>query len=167
MSDNYFQIFGLKDDYNVDQSTLEKAYLDLQIKYHPDRFINAPQEQKIYALNQSITVNDGFETLRDPIQRAQYMLKLRGVDVNDKTKSPACLLMEMMELGQTLEEAKTCEEITTATKNIAAEKEKALQHFAEAITAGNLTAALNHFQRTRFLTRLEENARVSVLEDKS
>jgi molecular chaperone HscB len=53
-------------------------------------------------------VNEAYQTLRDPLTRGRYLLRLRGVDTGEETDSvmsPA-FLMAQMELREELDEAK-------------------------------------------------------------
>ena len=66
------------------------------------------QEQQQLAADQSSLVNKAFETLKDPLKRAEYLLALRGHPINEEDTlldAQQDLLMDVMEVRQQLEEA--------------------------------------------------------------
>lgn len=82
---NYFDLFGLPPRYRFDPATLERAYRQLQSQVHPDRFAGGSDAQKRNALQSSARVNEAYRALRDPVERARYVLKLQGIDALDET----------------------------------------------------------------------------------
>ncbi|CAL4325832.1 Co-chaperone protein HscB [Buchnera aphidicola (Eriosoma grossulariae)] len=81
---NYFQLFNLPEKFLIDQKLLVKNFYDLQKKFHPDLFIlDTPLIQQ-KALKQSILINNAFQTLKNPYHRAEYLLNLNNIDLNDK-----------------------------------------------------------------------------------
>jgi molecular chaperone HscB len=74
----------------------------------------SPQERE-ESLEATAILNDGYRVLRDPIQRALYLLKLEGFDVGEQgTKGtnevPPELLEEVFELNMAIEELKDGDE---------------------------------------------------------
>jgi molecular chaperone HscB len=84
-SRNYFELFGLPRRYRVDPALLEQAYRRLQTEVHPDRFAAGSDQQKRIALQSSARVNEAYRALRDPVERARYLLELQGIDAFDET----------------------------------------------------------------------------------
>lgn len=84
-SRNHFELFGLPARYRVDQGALDAAYRKLQTQVHPDRFAGASDADKRLALQASARVNEAYRALKDPVQRAQYLLSLKGVDAIGET----------------------------------------------------------------------------------
>jgi len=75
-----FEILNLEKSYSLDPLILEKHYFAEQKKSHPDQFSRATPEEKAQALKQSILVNQAYQILKNPLQRAEYLLKSAGVD---------------------------------------------------------------------------------------
>ena len=101
---NYFEIFGLPIEFNVDSDQLAERYRELQKELHPDRFASSTDQEKRLSMQWSALVNTARETLRAPLPRAIYMLELRGLTVDHNPRLPPEFLMQQIELREELEE---------------------------------------------------------------
>src|SRR5271169_2628312 len=117
---DYFTFFGLPRKLNLDVAALDKDFYDLSRKLHPDLNAQAGSQEQEWSLQQSSLLNDAHRTLKDPIKRTQYLLKLEGVELEEQSKSateqarssgeikkqivPPDLLEEVFELNMQLEE---------------------------------------------------------------
>ena len=117
---DYFLFFQLPPKLVIDTSALEKSFYALSRKLHPDRFVSKSAAEQEAALAQSSLLNDAYRTLKDPIARTEYLLKLEGVELEEQSKAateaartsgtakkqivPADLLEEAFELNMQLEE---------------------------------------------------------------
>ena len=113
---DYFQVFGLQRKLSFAPNAiaaLEREFHRLSRKLHPDRFARASAEEQQMSLANTALLNDAYRTLRDPIQRTEYLLRLEGLKIGEehagKCKSadrqpPADLLEEVFELNMQLEE---------------------------------------------------------------
>ncbi|MEO8736344.1 MAG: Fe-S protein assembly co-chaperone HscB [Edaphobacter sp.] len=124
---NYFEVFGLPSKLQIDTEPLEKQFYALSRKLHPDRFASKPMEEQEAALAQSSQLNDAYRTLKDPILRTQYLLKLEGVELEEQSKAatdaarttgeqkkqivPAELLEEVFELNMQLQEMRAARQM--------------------------------------------------------
>jgi molecular chaperone HscB len=104
---NYFDFFEIPHHLSLDLKDLEKRFYALSRKWHPDRFARAAPQELESALDASAILNDGYRVLRDPIQRANYLLKEEGFDIGEQQSKevPPELLEEVFELNLALEEA--------------------------------------------------------------
>ena len=82
---NHFELFGLPARYALDAGALDDAYRALQRQVHPDRHATADDTSRRLALQAAARVNEAYRTLGDPVERARYLLGLRGVDAFDET----------------------------------------------------------------------------------
>lgn len=99
----YFELIEIQPAFELDLSALEAAYFKEQRKFHPDRFVGKPHEEKMLALQKSIDINQAYEILKNPLKRSQYLLSLNGIIVGtdkDSVKPSQALLMEIMELQE-------------------------------------------------------------------
>jgi molecular chaperone HscB len=117
---DYFLFFGLPRKLDLDAAALEKDFYELSRKLHPDLNSQAGTQEQEWSLQQSSLLNDAHRTLKDPIKRTQYLLKLEGVELEEQSKTatelarssgeakkqivPPDLLEEVFELNVQLEE---------------------------------------------------------------
>ena len=103
---NHFELFGLPLSFEVDQQQLAERYRSLQRTVHPDRFANASDQERRLSVQRAAQINEALQTLKSPIQRARYMLELRGVEFDEQrdTAIDPLFLMEQMELREALAE---------------------------------------------------------------
>jgi molecular chaperone HscB len=104
---NYFELFGLAERFDLDPDELTARYRELQRRFHPDRYANRPDSERRHALQLAATINEAFQTLKEPLARGRYLLKLRGVDTDAETGAvlDSVFLAEQMELREALAEA--------------------------------------------------------------
>jgi molecular chaperone HscB len=84
-SRNHFELFALPVAYRIDTGALDTAYRKLQSEVHPDRFARGTDAEKRVALQGSARVNEAYRALKDPVARAQYVLRMHGVDAVSET----------------------------------------------------------------------------------
>jgi molecular chaperone HscB len=117
---DYFTFFGLPRKLTLDVAALEKDFYELSRKLHPDLNARAGCKEQEWSLEQSSLLNDAYRTLKEPIKRTQYLLRLEGVELEEQSKSatekaratgetkkqivPPGLLEEVFELNMQLEE---------------------------------------------------------------
>jgi len=117
---DYFSFFGLPRKLNIDTGTLEREFYALSRKLHPDVYARAVDTERDWSLQKSSQLNDAYRTLKDPIGRTEYLLRLEGVELEEQSKAatekaratgqmkkqvvPPDLLEEVFELNMQLEE---------------------------------------------------------------
>ena len=117
---DYFTFFALPRRLNVDTTLLEREFYELSRKLHPDLAARADKREQEWSLEQSSLLNDAYRTLKDPIKRTEYFLRLEGVELEEQSKAatekaratgeikkqvvPPDLLEEVFELNMQLEE---------------------------------------------------------------
>src|SRR5690242_8995837 len=103
---NYYDFFGLEHRLDLDLRDLEKRFYALSREHHPDRFTLKSREEQQRALDATAILNDAYRTLRDPLARAEYLLKENGFDIGEQGSKnvPPELLDEVFELNMALEE---------------------------------------------------------------
>jgi molecular chaperone HscB len=103
---DHFLLFGLPRKLWIEMSALEKKFLELSWKLHPDKFVNASAEEQDLSLKRSSELNDAYRVLRDPVARVEYLLELEGMrkEGEHKQQAPPELLEEVFELNESLDE---------------------------------------------------------------
>jgi molecular chaperone HscB len=106
---DYFEIFDIPRKLTLDPKDLEKRFYALSRQLHPDLFSRRSARERDYSLDATAILNDAYRTLRDPVARAMYVLKLEGFDIGEQgTKEvPPELLEEVFELNMALEELRS------------------------------------------------------------
>jgi molecular chaperone HscB len=103
---DYFAVFGLDRRLKIDEAALQRRFYELSRQYHPDRFAGRPAHEQEYALEMTALLNDAYRVLRDPVRRAEYLLKREGFDIGEQRSNnvPPELLEEVFDLNMMLEE---------------------------------------------------------------
>jgi len=109
MSDSFFDILGVGRRYHLAAEDLEMRFHERSRQVHPDRHVRADAGTRVKTALAASQLNQAYRTLRDPVQRAEYLLRLEGVEIADerggRQVAPGFLL-EVMELREQLAEAK-------------------------------------------------------------
>ena len=116
---DYFALFGLPRKLWIEMSGLEQKFLQLSWKLHPDKFVNASDEERELSLRRSSELNDAYRALKDPVARVEYLLAIAGErkEGEKKQQAPPELLEEVFELNESLDELR---EAKAAGANVAA-----------------------------------------------
>ena len=87
---------------------LQQRFYELSRALHPDRFGRKSDRERQYSLEASSVLNDAWRTLRNPVARAEYVLKQHGFDIGEQRSNnvPPELLEEVFELNMALEEVR-------------------------------------------------------------
>jgi len=148
MPRNGFDVLGIARVFHLRSDELEKKYLELSRQFHPDKFAKAPAHERLQAVQRTTELNDAYKILRDPVRRAEYLLKLNGIDVADEkgasVKASPVLLGEMMELNEQLADARTDDKVVRqleeAVKERRADAMRAVEEGFRFIDAGDKSA---------------------------
>lgn len=160
---DHFTRLGLPVSYALDGAELDRRYFAAQRLLHPDRFAARSARERMVSQSQAVSLNEAYETLKDPLARANYLLKLRGVDVNPDgchTVNDPTLLMEQLERREALAEAATPAAIEAIARETASHIDDSLKAIARAFDAGNIAAAGGETTRLKYLIKLIEEARM-------
>lgn len=161
---NLFEILGFAPAFALDEKALADAYFTAQRATHPDRFVGKPEAERVAAITRSQMVNDAYETLKNPLTRAEHLLNLNGyAALDDDAAPPPALLMEMMELRERLADAAShgteLAAMVAEIKTLAAATTKALAtHFERA----DYAAAAQETMRLNYLGKAMEEAHMHI-----
>src|SRR3984957_19348101 len=76
---DYFALFAMRRNLSMDVNELERKFLQLSWKLHPDNFVNATEQERELSLKRSSELNDAYRTLRDRVARVEYLLGLENM----------------------------------------------------------------------------------------
>jgi len=137
---DYFSVFSLVPMLNLDLGMLEHQFHKLSRKLHPDRFARASSSEKEWSLADTALLNDAYRTLRDPIRRTEYLLKLRGAEIGeehagkdrkDPSRVPADLLEEAFDLNMQLEDMRMAKNTGETDSELQTSLEQAKKKFSD------------------------------------
>ena len=160
-SRNHFDLLGLPSTYAVDPSRLEQAYRELQGHVHPDRFAAATEADRRVAMQWATRANEAYRTLRDPVDRARYLLSLKGFDTGEEsnTAMPPDFLMQQMEWREGVAEARAAHDagkLEALHAQIGKERGEMLRLLERAIDRdSNYDAGCSLVRKLRFLEKLD------------
>ena len=110
---NFFQLFDLPEHYRLDSVQLDQQYHALQTQVHPDKFAHLAEAERRVSMQWATRTNEAYQTLRNPIRRARYLIGLHGVDTQEETNTamPMDFLMKQMEWREAIDEAQQASDI--------------------------------------------------------
>ena len=155
----YFTLFQLEPAFDIDAENLEQTYRALAARFHPDKFASASAFEQKQAVMMSSTINDAYRTLKNPIDRAAYLLKTLGIDADapEHTSFAPDFLMQQMEWRETLMEARAESDLKTLENlndEIRAEQEKLFCDLKQSFAHQNYDTAAQQVRQGRFLDKL-------------
>jgi molecular chaperone HscB len=146
---DYFSVFGLQPHLNLDLAALEREFHRLSRKLHPDRFARAGKSEKQWSLADTALLNDAYRTLKDPLRRTEYLLKLQGAQIarsdvetisnggnrKDPSRVPADLLEKVFDLNMQLEEMRMAKKMGREDPELRESLRKANEKFDALVAA--------------------------------
>ena len=145
---DFFQVFHLERAFRIDLESLEREFHRLSRRLHPDRFARASEREREWSLADTALLNDAYRTLKDPLFRTEYLLKLEGAEIgeqhagknrkgdgNDVSRVPADLLEEVFELNMQLEEMRAAKKMGETDQQLQSDLEAAKTKFDGMVAA--------------------------------
>eukprot|EP01135_Chromosphaera_perkinsii_P003030 Nk52_evm12s233 gene=Nk52_evmTU12s233 len=165
---SHFDMFNMPVQFDIDLKALEKQFKQLQRLLHPDKFSLAGSREQQHSALQSSLVNRAYKTLKDPMSRALYLLRINNVEISEgDNSSDQAFLMEIMdtseeveELHEALEEDSGDEEalagLREMERNQGARIQEELEFFAGAFEKGDFENAKECAIRLKYLYRIKK-----------
>jgi molecular chaperone HscB len=170
---NYFEIFSVPISTAPDLSQLKEKNHQLQQQVHPDRFVNSSDAEKREAMQVTSLVNQAFNTLKDPVERLQYMLTLKGVDMNSETDTSmdGAFLMQQMELREEIADVKSQSDpldvLDTMTRDLKNQAQNLISNFTESYAQDALDSSREIVRKLQFINKAQKevNEIIEQIED--
>lgn len=154
---DHFVRLGLEAAYDIDAGALDRLYFALQRRLHPDRFATRSPRERALSQQQATSLNEAYETLKDPLRRADYLVHLKGSGVLpegcDMINDPV-VLMEAMELRERLAETESPAEVDAIADETARDVRDCIAELKRAFADNALKSACRLTTRLKYLTRL-------------
>ncbi len=165
-----FETMGVEPRFDLDLDKLAERHRDLSRALHPDRYAGVPAAERRMALGRAIEVNDAYRVLKDPVRRAEALLRRANVAVGETSepKPSQALLMDMMERREELADARRAKDlqaVTTLAKVVRDRERDVLSLLGRTLDAegGAVSQALPFLGELRYLRRFLDE--VSAIED--
>ena len=190
---DYFDFFSCPHKFNMDAAQMKhltNRYRELQRVLHPDVYSakDGTTDADLHAVQQqSAALADAYRTLRNPYQRAIYLLGLHGIDVNKLNESQyehmldgsasatsnhaifrpnlaqlkaqeQAMLMHVMEVRETLDESEDKEEVKDILVAASAQVEQCLRAMEAAFEKKDLFDARHRTVLLNYLSKIQQEA---------
>ena len=159
---DHFQRLGLAARFDLDPAEVGRRYVAFQQRLHPDRFAGKSARERAIAEQHAVSLNEAYETLKDPLRRGSYLLQRAGKaspTAENRTIDDPELMMETMERREALSEASSIDRVAALAAAAATDEEMLLDALKAAFDADNLNAATGLLTRLRYLRKFAEEAR--------
>lgn len=143
--------------FDVALDDVRRRYIELQQALHPDRFVHKDDAERHRAHTASSLVSKAYNTLKDPLERATYLLHLHGVDLTDesiKHELDPELLLEVMEERERLAEAEEGEQLKAIAEENQARMDTTLDDISIAFKNSDIVAARDAIIRLKYWSSL-------------
>jgi len=160
LDDDDFSLFGLHERHALDRAELDTRWRQLQAEVHPDRFAGDGAAAQRIAMQWAVRVNEAYQRLKDPLQRAAYLCERRGAPIraHDNTAMPAAFLMQQMQWREALEEAADAAAVAGLEAEVVAAERSMLGDVARLLDeAGDAPAAAAQVRALMFLNRFRQD----------
>ncbi len=173
LSTNYFELFEIPVSYDVDLAEVQHRYRELQKAVHPDKYANAGAQERRISMQHTSLINQALHTLKHPVERAIYLLQLKGVDftMDNETTMDAAFLMEQMEMREKLEavhdNADPLEELDNMLAGVKSSMSSMADEFKRAYASDDIDDAKETVRKLQFLykARKEIDELAASIED--
>jgi len=162
LSTNYFELFEIPVSYDVDFDQVQHRYRDLQKAVHPDKYANASAQERRISMQHTSLINQALHTLKQPVERAMYLLQLKGVDftMDNETTMDAAFLMEQMEMREKLEAVREqidpLAELDILSADVKSNMNNVADEFKRAYASDELDDAREAVRKLQFLSKAKK-----------
>ncbi|CAF0843446.1 unnamed protein product [Brachionus calyciflorus] len=160
---NYFELFNINMEYNVDVKLLTKNFRQLMKKLHPDLFTLKSDLEKKFSAEQSSLVNKAYDTLKSPIKRGVYMLDLidphfnaEAIETHESDAEKRLILMEILELNEIIDEIKQPKEVEELAERLEEIMRPFEDELEDAFSQKNYKKAISVVSKMRYFKNVDE-----------
>ncbi|WP_375333678.1 Fe-S protein assembly co-chaperone HscB [Candidatus Tisiphia endosymbiont of Xenochironomus xenolabis] len=160
---NYFELLDIEKKYDIDLPILDRQYFAMQLKYHPDRTSSNTEKQKNLAI--SIELNKAYAMLKDDLARAEYLLLLNNIVLDDLKVRQGISKEQLNVVWSELEFVETTEDLTKLEhmlNNKILEKQQLTKSLTTAFQNQNMQDAVDSTIRFKYLKNLINNIQLKI-----
>ncbi|CRZ19745.1 Fe-S protein assembly co-chaperone HscB [Kingella kingae] len=156
-----FQLFGLPVQFDLNAEQLHQQYHTLAAQFHPDRFAAASAFEQKQAMMMSAAINQAYEQLSHPLNRAAELLRTQNIDADapEHTSFAPEFLMQQMQWRETLMDAQMEQDeaaMLALDSEIAAEQQTLLIQLRQAFEQQQYESAAQLVRQGRFLDKMRQ-----------
>ncbi|MDK4556037.1 Fe-S protein assembly co-chaperone HscB [Kingella kingae] len=156
-----FQLFGLPVQFDLNAEQLHQQYRTLAAQFHPDRFAAASAFEQKQAMMMSAAINQAYEQLSHPLNRAAELLRAQNIDADtpEHTSFAPEFLMQQMQWRETLMDAQMEQDeaaMLALGSEIAAEQQTLLIQLRQAFEQQQYESAAQLVRQGRFLDKMRQ-----------
>lgn len=164
---HYFQLFQLPEQFDLDLTQLEQQYRTLTARFHPDKMATATSFEQKQAMMMAATINQAYQTLKAPIDRAAYLLTQQGIDVDapEHTSFAPEFLMQQMQWREQLNDAReeqNTSELEALQTEIKEAQTELYQELTHSFTQQKYQQAAVLVRQGRFLNKLQQEIQAAL-----
>ncbi|PWI35291.1 co-chaperone HscB [Vibrio albus] len=154
---NYFDIFGLPIQFELDGSLLASQYRELQRRFHPDNYATSSERDRLMAVQKAAQINDAYQILKSPLDRAEYMLSLNGIEMHGEkqTLQDPMFLMEQMELREELEEIRDDQALFDFEDKVSRMSRQQMNELEQELNQSQWELAADRVRKLKFIEKLK------------
>jgi molecular chaperone HscB len=160
---NYFELFEIPPQFEVDTKKLKPKFLELSRKFHPDFHTNEDEAGLQRVMEISSAVNKGWQVFQDPMATLQYVLEMTGsISEQENVKLSGDFLMEMMELNEQITDSEQNqlldikEKIYQYEQTLYSGVKKMLISPPSATSETDLEKIKEYYYQRKYLNRIQE-----------
>lgn len=165
LTQSYFELFKQSLSFEINLAQVHENQQQLQAEFHPDRFVNASDQDKRLSVQQASWVNEAYQTLVNPVRRARYMLEVSGLDIKDESETTSDIefLMEQIALREQIEvvrdKPEPLQECDNIIKHLKQRSKEISDDFSQKFESGDLETAKLVSRKMQFVQRIFEQVR--------
>jgi molecular chaperone HscB len=165
---NFFTLLNLPETFVIDLEKLDQNYQNIQKEIHPDRFAASNDEARLESIKKTAQANNAYQTLKSPIRRAEYLLLLEGIHIDDEkyTAVPQDFLMQQMEWREELESHKQNKvALEKLAQDIQKNKDAMIKELPKLFeNKNNLDEAAKITRELNFIEKIEQHINDALIE---
>ena len=135
LQSNDFELFGLTRQFAQERSALDARWKSLQAQAHPDKFAAQGAAAQRLAMQWSVRINEAYQRLKNPLQRAAYLCELQGapIQAHSNTAMAPAFLMQQIEWREALDDAGTLADLEALVGSVDSTQSDLLALCADAL----------------------------------